>query len=100
MLSENLKNHIKELKECGQDYTAEDFETWLSDIKQLESDKAELQKALISFVKCSCYACPDGVENPNEEECRGCGYYDYIKLLEKQFNKSWEEIKDLKWKNK
>ena len=64
-------------------------------INKLKADKAELQKALIRFVKCSCYACPDGVENPNEE-CRGCGYYDYIKLLEKQFNKSWEEIKDLK----
>ncbi|HEY0089572.1 MAG TPA: hypothetical protein VGB37_12055 [Candidatus Lokiarchaeia archaeon] len=89
LLSEKIERYIAKLN-CKR------LDDFIEENEQLKAEKEELQKVLISFVKCSCYACPDGVENPNEEECRGCGYYDCIKLLEKQMGKSWEEIKDMK----
>lgn len=64
-------------------------------ILQLETDKAELQKALIKDINTDCYKYCLQFNSKYECNINSCGLCkERIQLLEKQTGKSWEEIKD------
>jgi ssDNA-binding Zn-finger/Zn-ribbon topoisomerase 1 len=78
---ELLKSKLKQEKkvwECKQEEN-----------EQLKQDKQELLDALVDKIGVGCNNCPnsDIIEIPNTRQCKGCGYYGDVKLIEKHTNK-------------
>jgi hypothetical protein len=66
---------------------------WLMLKKEAELQE-EMAEALIFFINSACFECPKEEDNEGNEikNCKDCNILKYIDLIEKYYNKKWEEI--------